>query len=147
MIPDETTIAALRREYARCFGCGADNAIGLHLDGFTVDNGTVTVPFVPRQEFSGFDGILHGGVIATALDEIAAWAAMLTEGVFVFTANLDIRFRRKAETSATFLLTGRVIERRGKRLSIEGAMATGGITVAEASGLFVVAAQVPHEAI
>ncbi|KAA3637435.1 MAG: PaaI family thioesterase [Armatimonadetes bacterium] len=142
MIPDMATIATLRREYATCFGCGSDNEIGIQLDGFTVEGSLVTAPFVPRPQFAGFAGILHGGVLATVLDEISAWSAMLTEGVFVFTATLDIRYQKKATVDEVFTLTGRVIERRGKRLSIEGKVLSGTSTVARSEGLFVVAKEV-----
>lgn len=142
MSPTESDIAALRAAYARCFGCGLDNPRGLKLDGFTVDGAEVTAPFTPASDFAGFEGILHGGVVATALDEVSAWSAMLTEGVFVFTAKLDIRFRSQADVDTEFLLAGRVSDRRGKRLTIEASLRGGGKVVAESKGLFVVADEV-----
>jgi acyl-CoA thioesterase FadM len=64
---------------------------------------------------------------------------MLTEGVFVFTAKLDIRYRRQAEVGANFSLIGRVKERRDKRLSIEARLEANDVVIAESTGLFVVA--------
>ncbi len=133
----------LRREYATCFGCGLDNEIGIQLDGFEVDGSLVTAPFLPRPQLAGFEGILHGGVLATVLDEISAWSAMLTEGVFVFTATLDIRYQKKATVDEAFTLTGMVTERRGKRLSIEAKVLSGSVTIAQSRGLFVVASEIP----
>lgn len=143
MQPDMATIETLRREYATCFGCGSDNEIGIRLTGFEVHGAMVTAPFVPRPQFAGFEGILHGGVLATVLDEISAWSAMLTEGVFVFTATLDIRYQKKATVDEVFTLTGMVTERRGRRLSIEAKVLSGTATVAQSQGLFVVAMEVP----
>ena len=142
MTPDMATIAMLRREYATCFGCGSDNEIGIQLDGFEVDGSLVTAPFVPRPQFAGFEGIIHGGVLATVLDEISAWSAMLTEGVFVFTATLDIRYQKKATVDEVFTLTATVTERRGRRLSIEAKVLSGTVTVAQSQGLFVVAKEI-----
>jgi acyl-coenzyme A thioesterase PaaI-like protein len=139
MSPTETEIAALRAAYRRCFGCGLDNENGLRLDGFTLDDNTVTAPFTPRDEFAGFEGILHGGVIATALDEVSAWSAMLSEEVFVYTARLDIRYRRQANLGSDFVLRGTVLERRGRRLTIEAVPMGDGNAVAVSKGLFVVA--------
>lgn len=139
MTPDVDTIALLRTQYTQCFGCGLDNVAGLRIDGFEVEGSEVSAPFTPSNHFAGFEGVLHGGVVATALDEISAWSAMLTEGVFVFTAKLDLRYRRPADVGANFGLIGTVKERRGKRLSIEAKLEANGALVAESSGLFVVA--------
>jgi acyl-coenzyme A thioesterase PaaI-like protein len=139
MSASETDIAALRAAYSGCFGCGLDNEHGLQLDGFTVDGSSVIAPFNPKSDFAGFEGILHGGVVATALDEISAWSAMLIEGVFVYTAKLDIRFRKQADLDNEFLLRASVVERRGRRLTISASLSGESMTVAESKGLFVVA--------
>lgn len=141
MTPDAASIDRLREQYRHCFGCGPDNPAGLRLDGFTVEDGSVIAPFTPAPAFAGFEGVLHGGIVATGLDEISAWSAMLTEGVFVFTAKLDIRYRAKADAEAAFTLRGKVTERRGKRLTIEASMSTPGAVVATSHGLFVVASE------
>lgn len=142
MTPNADTITLLRTQYADCFGCGLDNPVGLRLDGFQVDGNQVTAPFSPADSFAGFEGVLHGGIIATALDEISAWSAMLTEGVFVFTARLELRYRKPADIGTEFMLTGTVSDRRGKRLSIEASLENDGAVIAESGGLFVAAQDV-----
>jgi len=139
MTPDRAAIDELRAAYAHCFGCGLGNPAGLQLDGFEIENSGVTAPFHPTSTFAGFEGVLHGGIVATALDEISAWSAMLTEGVLVFTAKLDIRYRKQAGADTAFVLSGSVRERRGKRLTIDARMTDEGVTVAESQGLFVAA--------
>ena len=139
MSPTDEEIDALRAAYSHCFGCGLDNEHGLRLAGFTLEGAGVTAPFTPADVFVGFEGILHGGVIATALDEVSAWSAMLAEGVFVYTAKLDIKYRRQAKLSDAFQLRGLVVERRGRRLTINAELSGNGRTVAESEGLFVVA--------
>ena len=142
MSPPDAEIDALRAAYSRCFGCGLDNEHGLRLEGFTLEGAGVTAPFAPADAFVGFEGILHGGVIATALDEVSAWSAMLVEGVFVYTAKLDIKYRRQANLSDVFQLRGSIVERRGRRLTINAELSGNGQTVAESEGLFVVAADI-----
>ena len=132
-------IAMLRSTYDRCFGCGVLNPIGLHLDGFTEAPDGVQALFTPGSDFNGFHGVVHGGVIAAALDEISAWSAIVSTGVFVFTAKLDIRYRSESRIGDTFLLTGTVTEQRGKRLLIDAVMRSGDKVTAQSSGLFVVA--------
>lgn len=128
--------AAVRAAYNRCFGCGLDNPIGLRLDGFSVDGSELSASFVPRPDYRGFEGVLHGGVIATLLDETLAWTAMMIEGTYVVTAKLELKYRKPAPADAPYALRGRVVTRRGRRLQLAGDASTEGNIVAEASGLF-----------
>src|SRR3954471_8158392 len=59
-----------------CFVCDRDNPRGLHLSSF-VDpaTGRVTIDFAPRREHAGFEGLVHGGITATVVDEAMVWAA------------------------------------------------------------------------
>jgi len=59
----------------RCFGCGQANAEGLRLEFFLAgDGGVVTLPTV-ADRFEGHPGYLHGGIIATLLDEAMSKSA------------------------------------------------------------------------
>ena len=145
MTIDVAHVERLRERYGNCFGCGRDNPLGLQLDGFTRRDGGVEAPFTPRPGYAGFDDMLHGGVVATALDEISAWAAMLDHGVLVFTAKLEIRYRRQASASSSFTVRGQVTERRGRRLVVAASMIDGNSTVAESQGLFLVAEEFTAE--
>jgi len=129
-------ISAIRAEYDHCFGCGPNNPIGLQLDSFKLSSNTVKAVFIPREHYHGFSDLLHGGIVATGLDEIMAWTAILVENVMVMTGTLDLRYRKPARVDATFVLEGELIERRGRRLRLTGRMLDGSTTVAEASGLF-----------
>lgn len=130
------TIAEQRRGYELCFGCGPENPMGLHLEGFTVVDDTVVAEFTPRPEYQGFGGVLHGGVLATALDEILAWSAILLADSPAVTAKLDLRYRKPAPANATYHLTGRVVEDRGRRLRLEGECRVDGVLIAQAEGIF-----------
>lgn len=141
MITPET-IEALRGDYAECFACGAANPIGLHLDGFRVVGDEVVVDWEPRPEFRGFEATLHGGVVATALDEIMAWAAIFFEGVLAVTATLDLRFRAPAPPGTAFTIAGRVDDRSGSRLRMSGELRRATGIYAEATGLYLVRREV-----
>ncbi|NNC75581.1 MAG: PaaI family thioesterase [Acidimicrobiia bacterium] len=131
----------IRAEYDHCFGCGRANPLGLQLDDFRIDGSTVSVDWTPRPDYQGFDGILHGGIVAAALDEAMAWAAMLTHDVFVFTGTLDFRYASQAPLDSRYRIEASVLERRGRRLRIESKLTIEGEArpVASARGLFVVA--------
>lgn len=133
---DPAWIERVRSEYGHCFGCGRDNPMGLRVDGFERDGNTVLASFTPRPEYGGFHGILHGGILATAMDEILGWTTILVAGQMAVTATLDIKYRRPAPPTATYELKGTLVERRGRRLLVEAACSTAKDVIAEASGLF-----------
>lgn len=137
MIPADR-IAAIRSEYDHCFGCGRSNPIGHQLDSFALDNTCVTADFLPRSDYHGFADLLHGGIVAAALDEIMAWTAILTSEVMVMTGTLELRYRKPAPVEAEYQLRGELLERSGRRLRLRGTMNNRETTVAEASGLFLV---------
>jgi acyl-coenzyme A thioesterase PaaI-like protein len=56
-----------------CFVCGESNPAGLNLR-FETDGRVVRARFTPRVEHVGFKQVVHGGIIATVLDEIMVWA-------------------------------------------------------------------------
>lgn len=133
-LPDR--VAAIRAEYDHCFGCGTNNPIGLNLTGFERSGNIVRASFVPRLDFRGFADLLHGGIVATALDEIMAWTAILVADVMVMTGKLELRYRKPAPVDSSFSLEGELIERRGRRLQINSKMVDGDVVVAQAFGLF-----------
>ncbi len=55
-----------------CFGCSPFNEIGLQLD-FWEDGDYLVAKWQPRKSLEGWMGVLHGGIQATLLDEIAGW--------------------------------------------------------------------------
>ena len=54
-------VESIKAAYDLCFGCGRTNPIGLQLDDFTADGAHgISATFTPREEYSGFAGIIHG---------------------------------------------------------------------------------------
>lgn len=123
--------------YRRCFGCGIDNPIGLHLS-FRREDGGARAEFRPRPELQGWDGVLHGGIVLTLLDETLAYAAMFAVGPAV-TAEIQARLRRPAPLDETYQLFGTVAK---ARLGLIQAHATitdsAGQVIAEADAKFMV---------
>jgi len=145
LLPDDTAdlIDRVRRHYDDgCFACGRDNPIGLHLDQFSLTDGTVEAWFTPRPDYRGFVGSLHGGVAATALDEILAWATILNLGFMSVTATLDLRYRSPLTTGRPYCARGRVDDASGRRLRVSGELLAGDRTAVSARGLYVATAQV-----
>lgn len=140
-IPD--LVDAVRRHYDDgCFACGRDNPIGLHLDDFSLTDDRVSARFTPRPEYRGAGTTLHGGVAATALDEILVWAGILSESVLTVTGSLTLRYRRPLHVDEEISVSASVDERSGRRLQISGGLAVGEETRVEGSGLYLVTATV-----
>ena len=73
-----------------CFGCGKDNPIGLKLK-FKIEGETASGEFAPDIVHQGYGGIVHGGIMASFLDE-AAGRPLYDLGENSVTAKLDVRF-------------------------------------------------------
>jgi acyl-coenzyme A thioesterase PaaI-like protein len=131
----------IRRHYEDgCFACGRENPIGLRLDRFEYAGGEVTAVFDPRHDYRGAGTTLHGGIAATALDEIMVWAGLLGEKVMSVTANLTLRYRRPVHVDEPITVGATVGERNGRRLTVTGTLMVDGETRVEGSGLYLVTA-------
>ncbi|MCZ6630244.1 MAG: PaaI family thioesterase [Actinobacteria bacterium] len=136
-----TLVDQMRRHYDDgCFACGRENPLGLHLDGFSLDDGVVSARFDPREEYRGAGTSLHGGVAATALDEMLVWAGILDLRVMSITAKMDLKYRRPVLVTDPILVRARVDERRGRRLLASGELLVDDRVCVEASGLYLVTA-------
>ncbi len=78
-------------EDGHCFACGKKNDAGLGLE-FRHSDGRTISEFIPRKAHQGFMDIVHGGIIATVLDE-AMVKRVLSEGMEAMTAEISVRFR------------------------------------------------------
>ncbi|HKX73905.1 MAG TPA: PaaI family thioesterase [Acidimicrobiia bacterium] len=133
-------VERIRRHYDDgCFACGRSNPAGLMMDGFELEEGGVTACFEPRAPHRGTFGILHGGLSATALDEIMVWAGIATEGVLCVTAQLEIKYRHPLTLDHAVSARAVVEERRGRRLRCRGQLTVDGKTMVEGWGLYVAA--------
>ena len=127
---------AARFDHA-CFGCGDDNPIGLHLH-FSPSSDGVRADFTPETVHQGFDGIIHGGIISTLLDEAMAWATT-SAGVWSFTAEMSVRFKEPLSVGEPTTVTARVTENRGRIIATAGELTRDrdGAIIATATGTFV----------
>jgi acyl-coenzyme A thioesterase PaaI-like protein len=76
----------------RCFACGALNEHGIHLD-LHVDGDRCWTELALPDRFQGWDGIAHGGIICTVLDEVMAWSLAATDN-WGLTARMSVDFKR-----------------------------------------------------
>ena len=96
--------------YGNCFVCGKKNPGGLRLH-FEIDQErkTLKTTFTASPTYQGWDGIVHGGIISTLLDE--AMAKLVFElGYQAVTASLEVKFKKPAPILEPLLVYGEITE-------------------------------------
>jgi uncharacterized protein (TIGR00369 family) len=119
-----------------CFVCGKKNELGLRL-GFTYPRpGRAEAACTIPQHFSGWRSLVHGGLLATLLDEAMAHACISREGAAV-TMELTVRFLKPLEVGQLVRISGEIQEVKGRVLAVQGeVLDSGGEAVARGSARF-----------
>ncbi|MBZ5587552.1 MAG: PaaI family thioesterase [Acidobacteriia bacterium] len=92
-----------------CFVCGRENPASLHVRWLN-DRAARQVRAVVtvREEYNGYPGIVHGGVVSALLDETAG-RALMVDGDFDrlwVTVKLEVAFRRPTPTGVPLTVVG-----------------------------------------
>ena len=124
---------------AGCLVCGRHNPHGLHLSlHVNTDTGAVTCDFTPQPHHVGFEGIIHGGLLATVVDEAMVWAATWTGRLFCVCGEMSIRFRTRAKVGVPLLATARIEAARPKLILVTSTITSvDNALVAQATGKYV----------
>ena len=141
--PAEPTIEAeeFRFEFAahNCFACGTLNTGGLGLVLHLEPERSWT-EFTLDRRFEGWEGIAHGGIVSTILDEVMAWSLVASDNWGV-TARLAVEFRRPVPIATRLRADGwversrrRVVDTAARLIEVET-----GVELATATGVYVAA--------
>ena len=119
---------------AHCFACGKENPIGLKLDFSFQDGKYVAVKKLSR-DYQGYDGIVHGGILTTMMDEAMAGYLNKELGQKAVTARLDVRYRKPAPVGEELTVTSWEESRKGNFVSMKATVALpDGTITTEAAG-------------
>ncbi|MCP4176231.1 MAG: PaaI family thioesterase, partial [bacterium] len=81
-----------------CIGCSPSNPYGLKMSFF--EEGDEIISFwEPDDKFTGYDFILHGGIQATLMDEIASWVVFVKLETGGFTSRLNVSYKSSVFTN------------------------------------------------
>lgn len=116
----------------RCFACGMDNPDGLRLE-WKVDGLTTTTEYTPERKYQGWKGILHGGIIATLLDEAMTRLAWITYGG-ALTAEMTVRFVAPARIGEVLIIRGEIVGVRRKIIDMKASIHSSGVLIAHSTG-------------
>lgn len=120
-----------------CFACGKDNPIGLHMT-FKEENDTYISIFTPGPEHQSYNGILHGGLVSTLLDEIMG-RYIYAKGKTAVTAKLEVRFRAPTPIGQPLTICGKILSQKGRLYEMAGTISLAdGTVTAEGKALIAV---------
>lgn len=101
-------------ENYNCFACAPHNSIGLQLR-FERDADTVRASWQPSADYQGYSQIVHGGIQATLLDEVASWTIFTLCGVAGLTQQMHIEYEQALPLNAGIITAVGTVQERTKR--------------------------------
>jgi uncharacterized protein (TIGR00369 family) len=122
-----------------CFGCGGGNPRGMKL-AFEMDESSRRVigHFRLGQEYQGASGFIHGGIIATLLDEVMSKVSRFSN-VRAVTAELTVEYLLPVRVDEEVRVEGFAVRREGRQLYHEGEIRDAvGNLLARGRGRFVI---------
>ena len=100
------------------------------------DGAVVCLPTIPER-YEGPPGYLHGGIIATLLDE-AMSKTVRARGLKAVTGRMEIDYRRPVRSAAPIRMEGRLLRSEGRKHWTEARILDArGHVLAEAKGIFI----------
>ncbi len=100
-----------------CFICGLENPVGLHLHIYETEPGVVESSYTAPEHFQGYPGVLHGGIVGAIIDEMSGRAHMGSDPMaprFMFTAKLEVKYRKNVPVGKALKVIGKAGKSRGK---------------------------------
>jgi uncharacterized protein (TIGR00369 family) len=99
-----------------CFGCSPDNTSGLQLS-FVEDGEELVSVWTPKTFLQGYQNILHGGIQATLMDEIASWVVYVKLDCSGFTSAMNVRHLKPVYVTDTSITLRAIVEELRRNLA------------------------------
>lgn len=119
-----------------CFGCGPVHPAGFRLK-FVEDGEEVVTHFTPGDGYQGPPGLMHGGLVFTLADELAAWVIIARLGKFGFTARFEGKLSRPTRLNVEIAGRARMVRSTSRTAEIEVTIAQENAAVFSARFTFV----------
>lgn len=123
-------------KYRQCFVCGEENTHGLRARFFVREDGAVISEYKADDRFVGYAEVLHGGILASLLDEVMI-KAVLKDDIIAVTASMEIKFKKPVYVGQTIKLSGRVTRNKNRIFKTQGLAEVDETVVASASGTYI----------
>lgn len=106
---------------SHCFVCGYENEHGLKMTFHDDGVDTVISRVTPAKMYEGYPGVVHGGVIASILDEVVGRVAMVEDHHrFMMTVNMLVKYRHPVPIETPLLAVGELTKMKGRIAKASG---------------------------
>ncbi len=113
-----------RRDY-NCFGCSPFNDIGLQLE-FWEDGDELVAKWQPRKSLEGWSNVVHGGIQAALLDELAGWIVLIKAKTSGVTSEMNVKYFKPVNISkGEITVTGKLVSIDKKLATISASLFDG----------------------
>lgn len=123
-----------------CFICdnNGSNPRSLALKLYWDEAGqTLEIPFQPDATWCSFENVVHGGLIASILDEAMGHAVKMTLGEWAFTADFKVRYKKMLTPGQAYTARAKVLENKGRVITASAELLDEtGKAAAQAEGAF-----------
>jgi len=123
--------------HSTCFACGAENENGLHLEFKDSPNGCSSDVSIPSH-FQSYEGVVHGGIVATVLDAAMVHSLRGQCGDAPVTCRLEVRYLCIVPPGANLTVNARRKGKRGKISLVDAELLSSGTCFARARGAFTI---------
>ena len=104
-----------------CFVCGRHNPAGLYMRFFDNGEDEVRSDYTVPARYQSYPGIVHGGILASMLDEVVGRVAMIGDHHhFMVSVNLQVLYRHPVPVETPLNIRGRIVRLRGRLGKAQG---------------------------
>ena len=106
-----------------CFACGKNNPFGLKLKWYNnFEKNQVEADFELSDNYCSYPGTVHGGILATILDETSGRAILLNNDFsrLMVTLKMEVVYKHNTPTHTPLKAVGRILRDGGSRAQVEG---------------------------
>ncbi len=104
-----------------CFVCGRNNPAGLYMSFYDNGQDEVFSEYTVAERYQSYPGIVHGGILASMLDEVVGRVAMIGDHHrFMVSVKLQVLYRHPVPVETPLKIRGRIVRLRGRLGKAQG---------------------------
>jgi len=109
MSTDESRVPIQKLQGHHCFACGTDNPIGLNMQFYRMGD-MICSDIVLERNHEGWEGMAHGGIISTLLDEVMSWTVLYFKRTFLVTRKMDMKYIKSVPLGVPLTVRGKILD-------------------------------------
>lgn len=104
-----------------CFVCGRNNPAGLYMSFYDNGQDEVFSEYSVAERYQSYPGIVHGGILASILDEVVGRVAMIGDHHrFMVSVKLQVLYRHPVPVETPLKIRGQIVHLRGRLGKAQG---------------------------